>query len=465
MKATRALPNDGSERPYWNVPMESILGTPEMGKIQLAALRKQIGALREESPVWRRRLDALGVQAEEIRSLREFQERVPVITKDDIRAMILEEFDGDLVSALAAWAGIPREKLVLLCATSGTTGEPVPYLFTEEDLLVSHESFARLFWRAGFRPKGLAVHAMALSMYLAGIPLVQAVQAYGACVVPVGAEGGTERLLQFARLFRPDTLFCTPSYAEYILEKSGDDARELGLRRLICGGEPGAGLPEVRKRLEEGFGVRVFDFMGAGPVMLCSCDHPEYQGMHFVSEDTAILELVDPESKHPLPLEDGAVGEWVVTPLAGRVNAVLRHDVGDVLQVFTSPCPCGKSGIRVKVLGRNDDMLKVKGVLVYPAAIQEQLHVFVPQVTGQFRIVLDAPPPRVVPPLKLKIEHGEGVSADELARLGEKIRTRMHGALKITPAIEWLKPGTLERARHKTAWIEKSYELGEEKKG
>ena len=446
------------ERPYWNMEMETILATPRMKELQIARLREQIAGLYDGSPVWRKRLDGLDVRADEIRSLEDFQEKIPPITKDDLRSMMMEGFNGDLLDSLASWAGVPREKIVLICSTSGTTGDPVPYLLPANDLAISYENFARFFWRAGFRPGNLAIHAMALSMYLAGVPLVQAVEHYGACVIPVGAEGGTERLLQIARLFKPDTLFCTPSYAEYLLERIGPEARQLGLKRLICGGEPGAGLPEVRRRLEGGYGARVFDFLGSGVVMLCSCDHAEYQGMHFITEDTAILELVDPATKKPLPVENGVIGEWVVTPLVGRVNSILRYAIGDIFQIFTDPCPCGKVGVRIKMLGRIDDMLKVKGVLVYPAAINEVIHFFVPQVTGAFKIVLDTPPPRVIPPLKLKVEYGETVGAGDLPGLGEKIRTRMHDSLKINPTIEWLKPGTLERAKHKSVLIERAYE-------
>ena len=446
------------ERPYWNMEMEPILNTPRMRDIQLVRLRKQIAALYNDSPVFKKRLDGLAVKPDEIRSLSDFQQKIPPLTKDDIRAMMMENFSGDFMESLSLWSGVPRGKLKLICSTSGTTGEPVPYLLTADDLAHNYESFARAFWLTGFRPGGVAIHAMALSMYLAGVPLVQAIQHYGACVIPVGAEGGSDRLLQIARLFKPDTLFCTPSYAEYLLEKIGSEAERLGLKRLICGGEPGAGLPEVRSKLEHGYRARVFDFQGAGPVMLCSCDAAQYEGMHFLTEDTALLELVDPDTKKPLAVEDGVVGEWVVTPLVGRINAVLRHAVGDIFQVFTRPCPCGKAGIRVKVLGRTDDMLKVKGVLIYPAAINELIHSFVPYVTGMFRIVLDSPPPRVKPPLKLKVEHGQSIKTEELGGLEERIRAAMHDALKITPAIEWLKPGTLERAKHKAQLIERVYE-------
>jgi len=136
----------------------------------------------------------------------------------------------------------------------------------------------------------------------------------------------------------------------------------------------------------------------------------------------------------------------------------LRFTMNDIHQVFTEPCPCGRSGFRYKIVGRADDMLKVKGVPVYPAAIEGVIHSFPEQLTGAFRIVLDEPPPRVVPPLKLKIEHAASVRAAELPGLEKEVADRMHRLLKIRPAITWLAPDTLERAVKKTQLIEKTYE-------
>ena len=127
-------------------------------------------------------------------------------------------------------------------------------------------------------------------------------------------------------------------------------------------------------------------------------------------------------------------------------------------QVFTDPCPCGLSGLRYKVVGRSDDMLKVKGVPVYPAAIQGVINGFIPRLTGQFRIVLDVPPPRVIPPLKLKVEYGENVSEAELPTLEKELLNKMHAINKIKPDITWLKPNALERAVKKTQFLEKAYE-------
>jgi phenylacetate-CoA ligase len=132
--------------------------------------------------------------------------------------------------------------------------------------------------------------------------------------------------------------------------------------------------------------------------------------------------------------------------------------MGDVHQVFTSPCPCGQSGFRYKIVGRTDDMLKIKGVMVYPAQIKDVVESFAPKTTGAFRILLDEPPPRVVPPVKLKIEFGKDLGAEDLEQLKKDVEEKMHQAVKIRPQIEWIEPDTLERSDKKTQYIEKLYE-------
>jgi phenylacetate-CoA ligase len=275
----------------------------------------------------------------------------------------------------------------------------------------------------------------------------------------VGAEAGTERILRFAKLFKADTLACTPSLAEHLIEKApeviGDRVGSLGIKRLFCAGEPGAGVPEVRKKLETAYGAKLYDHGGFWGI---SCDYPEYQGMHHVSDDLIYFELIDVETGEPLPFEDGVRGIAVHTTLDGEGILWFRESMGDVFQLFTNPCPCGQTGFRCKMVGRIDDMLKIKGVIVYPAAIDGVITGFVPRVTGEFRIVLDEPPPRVIPPLKLKVEYGESVKKEELKSLAKEIEEKMHTKLKFRPHIQWLPPQTLERSSHKTRFIEKAYE-------
>ncbi len=445
-------------RAYRNMEMEPILNTPGMRAIQLAKLKGLVARLYETKPFWRERMAKAGVRPGDIRTLDDFSRRVPVFDKIQ-RRKLAEACDLDMARVVDCTIGVPMEKLVLMAATSGTTGEPTPYPMTRHDIEWLSENLARMHWRIGVGPGDRIVHAFGMSMWLAGLPYAQFFQRSGACVFPVGAEGGSERILKFASLFRATVLACTPSLAEHLVAKApevlGRGVGELGIKRLFCGGEPGAGIPEVRRNLETAYGARLSDH-GAG--FGISCDHPEYQGMHHVADDTVLFELVDPETYEPVPFEDGARGLPVFTTLEGEGFLWFRETIGDVCQVSTEACPCGATGFRYRIIGRVDDMLKVKGIIVYPAAIDGVIAGFMPRVTGEFRIVLSEPPPRVVPPLRLKIEYGERIAEGDLPGLAREIEERMKSRLKVTPRIAWLRPGTLERSMNKTRFIEKAYE-------
>jgi phenylacetate-CoA ligase len=283
----------------------------------------------------------------------------------------------------------------------------------------------------------------------------------GITIIPVGAEAGTERIMMFTRLFGGNVIMCTPSLALHMIEKSediiGGPVSDLGYKMLLCGAEPGAGIPEVRNRIESAYKAKLFDAGGGFGV---SCDHPEYQGMHSIADDFIYYELINPDTGQPVPLEDGNTGLGVMTALGVESGGGMffRTTLGDIHQVFTSPCPCGKSGFRYKIVGRTDDMLKVKGVMVYPAQIKAAVESMIPKTTGEFRIILDEPPPRVEPPLKVKIEFGENIKTGDLPKLTEEMEEKFHKLVKIRPKIEWVPPMTFERSDKKTAYIVKTYE-------
>jgi phenylacetate-CoA ligase len=180
--------------------------------------------------------------------------------------------------------------------------------------------------------------------------------------------------------------------------------------------------------------------------------------MHVLGEDCAIVtQLVDQETKQPVPLVDGAIGERVKTSLRWRAQPQLRASVGDIYQVETAPCSCDAPGPRVRVLGRTDDLLIVKGVKVYPAAVKNLIAELVPLASGSFRIVLDAPGPRVVPPLRVRVERGEAVDEHGGEQLAGQVETLMHQRLSVRPEVEIVPCGTFERVTHKEKLLERRY--------
>lgn len=443
-------------RRLWNEAVEAA-PREQIRALQLDRLRRQLSYNYERSPVYRRIFQDAGAHPEDIQSFEEFA-RLPVMTKEEHRRIQEESLEchGNPYALLAC---ARPEEIVRINATSGTTGTPTLYTLTAHDVAVVNEMHARKYWRAGIRPGNIMIQALSLSMFTGGLPLSQGIMHLGACVVPVGIEGGTRRVLEFIRLTRPHAIAATPSFGQYLLEEApkltGRPAHELGLRWFFCAGEGGGGDPEVRRALADGFGAKVFDHTGGGHAFHgISCDESpaEYKGMHFVSEDHCLLELVDPASKAPIPLNDGAVGEMVFTFLDWRGGPFMRYALGDLLQVWTDRCPCGMPGIRFKILGRTDDMLTVKGVNIYPQAIANIIFSFFPRLTGAFRIVLDRPGPLVTPPMRLRLEHG-GNEAD-LPTLEAELMAVFREKLRVAPALEWLPPRTLPRETGKTRYIE-----------
>ncbi|MFE4423998.1 phenylacetate--CoA ligase family protein [Streptomyces sp. NPDC056817] len=424
-----------------------------------ALLRDQI-AYNLRSPFYRRRFAELGVDPTKVRTVADLDE-LPVFLRPQEHRILQErslQADGH---AFGDFLCADVRDVVSVSSTSGTTGTPILYASTKADVALTNETWERAFRFIGMRPGDGAIVGFGLSMYLAGVPLVRALEAAGMRTVAVGAESGTVKLLRLIDIMRPRVLACTPSYAEHLIERApevlGRSAADLGIEILLCAGEPGAGLPAVRRKLSEGWGgAQVHDILGGiHGVINVSCDANEYQGMHVLSPDYAVTtQLVDPTTKERIEVTDGAIGERVKTALRWEAAPPFRYSVGDIYQVFTEPCACGFDTERIKVIGRVDDLLIVKGVKVYPSAIKDVAASFVPELSGELRIVLDQPPPRVVPPLCVTIESGADTPPSRYEELAGSFASAMHQRLSIRPKVTVVEAGTLPRASHKVQLLE-----------
>lgn len=447
------------DRPYWNMEIEPLLNSPDMEKIQLQKLKTLLARVKAQAPFYSKMIQESGLDPDNLSSMEEFKEKIKPFDKQSLRQLVAD-CQGDFLKALDHIMPISVPQLDWIATTTGTTGVPTPYPLTNSDIQnLWGETMVRGAWRAGVRPEDRVLFCFALSMVIAGVPTMLALQKLGVTMLPVGAEAKSERILLMQNLFRGTVYAGTPSLAEYLIEQApkliNKDVGQLGFKALICGGEPGAGIPEVKAKLEKAYKCRIFD---AGAGFGFSCDHEEYQGMHWMVDDLAYYELVDPDTKEPIPMENGARGEALFTTLDADGWVMIRQGMGDIHQVFTDPCPCGRSGFRYKVVGRADDMLKVKGVMVYPTNIKGVINEFVPRVTGEFRIILDEPPPRVVPPLKIRVEHNEGITGADLEALEKEMVEAMSRRIKISPSIIWTEPGSLARSHYKGETFEKTYE-------
>jgi len=298
-------------------------------------------------------------------------------------------------------AGVPQDQIVRLHVTSGTTGTPLLIGFTRGDLDRSAEAGARAFWAAGVRPGNTMLHCVNYAFYAGGIADHMSLEATGATVVPVGL-GQSDRLLDLFPSLRPDGLFSITSYADHLAERArekGVDPRELGLRTIVTGGEPGGDIAEVRARIEATWGARVADTYGLGdvwPTLAAQCDVRE--GFHLTTPDLLVAELIDPRTDGVLEWQPGATGELVYTHLAREASPLVRFRSRDRATVLAFDCPCGRTTPRFRLLGRVDDMIVVRGVNVFPSAVERMLAEAIPTLRG-FAILLDEPVP--VPPLAI----------------------------------------------------------------
>jgi phenylacetate-CoA ligase len=284
--------------------------------------------------------------------------------------------------------------------------------------------------------------------FVAGAAL-DAFERIGVCHLPIGT-GWSERLLQAIETLGPDAVVLTPSYAAYLLELA--DLRASSVRRVLVAGEPGGGEPAFRARLEEGWGALVTEAMGVGdigPSLFGECE--ERDGMHLGARGFVHVELVEPDTGAALELEDGATGELVLTHLRHRAAPLLRFRTRDHVEVRTSPCPCGRTGPRIRCIGRTDDMLIVRGVNVFPSAVREVVSGFAPRVSGHVLVKPRAAGVKQEPPLPVAVELGR--DADD-AGLADAIRERLRGVLLVQTQVELVPWGSLQRSEYKSKLVE-----------
>lgn len=419
--------------------------------------RATVATCHARSPHYRERLREAGVEPGDITGVADL-ERLPILLDKNDERELQERSRAEDGHPFGNHLCVDPAEVVAVASTSGTTGTPTFYAFTAEDVAVTDELWGRALAQAGVGRGTVVLHGFGLSMFLAGYPLARAVERHGAQIVPVGAEAGTAKLLDVAALVRPEVLLCTPSYASYLLEQHGEAVAALELRAIVCAGEPGAGLPEVRERIERGTGATVHDVLGGAHGIVNASDgaHP-YDGMTVLGDDCSVQQLVDPESKQPVPVPDDgrpAYGERVKTTLRWRAQPQLRTSVGDVYEMRRVVAGDGTPVTRIRVIGRTDDLLIVKGVKLYPNAARDVVASFAPRVTGELRIVLRGKPPRVEPPLRLRVERGSDARAGDDAALARDIAGAMHDRLSVRPEVEIVDAGTFERTAHKAKLIE-----------
>lgn len=441
-----------------NMSPEQIRDTQE------GLLRRQIRYCYDNSSFYRERFRDVGAEPGDIRSLDDYY-RLPILMDKEqerlSQARSMERAGHPFGMHLCS----DEADIALTATTSGTTGLPTfSYTLGREDVSMLNDAMRLMFGQAGIGRGDRVLFAHALGIY-ATSALLPPLRSTGILPIDVDVRGGAEMILKFVKMTKPVAAMMTPSLAQYLIDRIpielGCRPRDLGLRALFVVGEIGVGIPEIKQKIEDAYGCRVYDWIApVGQTLAFSCNSDVYHGMHAVTPDTDLypLDLVDPETKKHIPAVDGAVGEAIYTSLRRKTLPVLRYASGDIIRVHTRPCPCcGFVGPRIEVVGRSDDMLIIKGVNVYPSAIKEIINEFRGDLSGEMRIVLETPPPHVVPPLRIKVELARQLGDAEIAALETKVKAALHHKLRLTPKFEWVLPGSLPLAVAKTPLFEKAY--------
>ena len=445
---------------YWNTDVQTL---PRDQRRQLLAdrLSSQLDYVYNNSEFYRERLSAVGFTPGSVRDFESFRQLPVLFTKEDERKSLEDSFEMDGHPFGRHLCASPEE-VRYRQATSGTSGMPTWYLFTQQDYSVFTEAGARYWHWCGVRPGDTVLFAMGSGMWVSAL-FVSALRDMGACPLPVGLEAGVEKVLQYAKLCKPTSLLATPSLCRMMIEEApkliGVPVSDLGIRQLILGGEPGAGLPAVRRELEGAFGASVYDIIGPfWGNAYASCTESEYQGLHCLTDDLAVWhqDLRNPVTGEAVEAVDGAIGEAITSGGSHQAAPMVKFGSGDVVTVSTGACKCGFDGDRIRIVGRAADMLSIRDKLFFPHDIVNAVAGSGPAVTGEIRIRLTAPPPSVQEPLPVIVECKAGVSpVDE--ELRARIQRHVRGLVGVETLVELVPHGSLERSMAKSQVLMHEY--------
>ncbi|GAB3681471.1 phenylacetate--CoA ligase family protein [Saccharopolyspora tripterygii] len=423
--------------------------------IQDERLREQLAYLAANSAFYQDKFTEHKVEAAKIRTVDDLAE-LPFTEKQELRDSLASSPPlGTHVAADAA-------DIVQVQASSGTTGSPSYVGLTSTDIETWCELGARALYANGFRPGDRLLHAFGMSKgFVGGLPVIQIMQYMGIVDIPIGAEAGAERLLRVQADQRPNAMIGTPHFLAHLAEQApkivGLSARDLGVRAISVGGEPGGGLPAVRENLENLWGATSREMLG-GTDIACTywgeCEAND--GMHFLSPDLMVAELIDPDTGDRLDPVEGVQGELVYTALRRQASPVLRFRTRDHVVVTGTDCSCGRTGFKVRCIGRTDDMLIVRGINVFPSAIKQLVVELAPDTTGEMRIRPDFEGHSTQRPLPVVVEHARGMDEHQRDELRSKLEQRIRSALNVKTNVEMVPDGTLKRPDHvKVALIER----------
>ena len=422
----------------FHAPQIETLPREQLAELQLDRLRATVRHAADNVTLHRARLNAAAVRPEDLRSLADVQ-RLPFTTKADLR----DHYPFGLFA-------LPVETLARLHASSGTTGKPTVVGYSADDLSTWADLMARTLHCAGARRGDIVHNAYGYGLFTGGLGTHYGAERLGAVVVPVSG-GSTERQVSLITDFKARVLCATPSYAlaiAEVAEQQGVDLRKSALRVGMFGAEPWS--QAMREEIEARLGVRAIDNYGLsevmGPGVAVECEHQD--GLHGW-EDHFLFEVIDPETGVPLP--EGEAGELVITTLTKQALPMLRYRTRDITRVTTARCACGRTHLRMlRVAGRSDDMLIIRGVNVYPSQIEAVL-VGRPGIAPHYQLVVERD--GHLDEVTVEVEAVPGVPADGFAAIAGDVKHHIKSLVGITTTVRVLQPGEVPRSQGKAVRV------------
>ena len=406
----------------------------EMEKIQLERLKETVARVYERVEPYRRKMDEAGIAPSDIKSLADLR-RLPFVTKQDMR----DNYPFGLFA-------VPKEELVRIHASSGTTGKPTVVGYTAEDLNTWTECVARLACAGGASSADVAQICFGYGMFTGALGLHYGLERIGATIVP-SSTGNSEKQIMYMKDFGTTLLVATPSYAlrlaEVAREMGIDPAKDLSVRIGLVGSE--MLTDAMREEMHKAWGsdMLVTSNYGMselmGPGVSGECEYMD--GMH-INEDFFIPEIIDPVSGEVLP--EGEKGELVITCIKKEGIPLIRYRTKDITRLTYAKCRCGRTTCRMENLsGRSDDMLKIRGVNVFPSQIEEVI-LGAPGLGPHYEIIVERD--GYQDRLTVRVELAQATdSFAELERIEKTVRARLRTVLGLDAKIRLESPNTLAR--------------------
>ena len=410
----------------------------ELEQLQLKRLQYLVEKVYYNVPFYRQKFSESGIKPEHIKTLDDVK-YLPFTEKQDLR--------NNYPFGLFA---VPKENVVRVHASSGTTGKATVVGYTQRDVNNWAKLMARSFVAAGVTRSDIIHNAYGYGLFTGGLGAHYGAEILGATIVPISG-GGTKRQVMLMRDFGPTVLCCTPSYSLYLYETaiaSGIDVRDLKLKIGIFGAEPWT--DEMRNEIQNKLNLRALNIYGLseimGPGVAMECITAQ-EDMH-IWEDHFLVEIIDPTTGENLPL--GEVGELVITTLTKEAQPLIRYRTRDITRINPIPCKCGRTHYRIeRIKGRSDDMLIIRGVNVFPSQI-ESILLETEGLAPHYQLIVDRE--GAMDTLEVQVEVDEKLFSDEikhLQRLEKKIQANIKEFLGVTAKITLVEPQTIERTAGK----------------